>query len=336
MLATREILRGERILAEQALLTLPPLPADMIHVKHFLSEGVIMNGRETVNTVFNSLPEDTKAVLRGLVHRNRTVLSIVAKNCFTHEKRTEQGILVTVVRVYNEISRINHSCQANAVVAWNERLQQGTVHALKNIPSGAEILVNYTADVTGSLRTGALRRASLEKHYDFGCTCSACRRVATRGRSGPNRDDDDRRRRAKVIYDQLFFEVNVREEQPDEGVEDIRLGQIALLDQYINLLKEIGLHELQVNAFEARAQYHEQGAHLAKLGIAQDADAQGNGPGEYTHTRRALEDWRRKLWTETRLYGQDHPDTQETARIVTDCESLLARLPSPQTPFGFP
>lgn len=40
------------------------------------------------------------------------------------------------MRVYDDISRVNHSCQPNAVVDCNEELQKGSLHAMVDVAEG--------------------------------------------------------------------------------------------------------------------------------------------------------------------------------------------------------
>ena len=45
--------------------------------------------------------------------------------------------------IFLDASRVNHSCNQNAYHAWNEPLQQLTVHAIKDIAKGEEITICY-------------------------------------------------------------------------------------------------------------------------------------------------------------------------------------------------
>ncbi len=83
-------------------------------------------------------------------------------------------------------ARFNHSCIPNASFAWNARLEKITVHAIVEIPVGAQIKLSYERPY----QTTSSRRAKLAA-YGFTCSCIAC--------SSSTPDSDMRRTRMVVL-----------------------------------------------------------------------------------------------------------------------------------------
>ncbi|KAF2835421.1 SET domain-containing protein [Patellaria atrata CBS 101060] len=71
--------------------------------------------------------------------------------------------------VFPTAARCNHSCVPNACFAWNERLGAETVHAVRDLEMGEEVLVSYCY----VLHARDLRRWEL-RGYGFECECEVC------------------------------------------------------------------------------------------------------------------------------------------------------------------
>lgn len=75
------------------------------------------------------------------------------------------------------------------------------------------------------------------------------------------------------------MEVDIEPEAPEEEVEQTRVQQIDRLGRYIDTLKHLELRDFKLaDAYEARAQYHEQGAFVLAEGVDQAPDARGIDP----------------------------------------------------------
>ncbi|RFN50422.1 set domain-containing protein 5 [Fusarium flagelliforme] len=79
------------------------------------------------------------------------------------------GSGATVGAIYPTICFINHSCCANAHNSWNERLEQETINAIRDIEPGEEITIPY--DHGGPSTT---RRPWLKEKFGFDCSCQLC------------------------------------------------------------------------------------------------------------------------------------------------------------------
>lgn len=67
-------------------------------------------------------------------------------------------------------SRINHSCEPNAVHIWNERTNKKDIIALKDIKAGEEVTIAYIEP----LQSKQSRQLVLLECYGFECQCEVC------------------------------------------------------------------------------------------------------------------------------------------------------------------
>lgn len=166
MLATRAIERGERIIAE------PPL---------FAMDGI----RGSDLGQFGSSIEQVESAWAEMTRDEQTRFMALT-NCFEHDPTRPKylkdplfGRIQTntweagetyAVAVFDNISRINHSCRGNATYYWNKLLLHGLVFATRDIGVGEEILFNYGH--AGC--TVEERQKNLKRRYDFTCKCDIC------------------------------------------------------------------------------------------------------------------------------------------------------------------
>ncbi|KAK3823217.1 MAG: hypothetical protein J3Q66DRAFT_310048 [Benniella sp.] len=151
MFATRNIKRGECIIAESPLL----------YVRH--------NSSMTGNT----------AAVEALSKKNKKYFYAL-HNAFADELSQDAGIIRTNAlplgpesldgAVYRVISRINHSCAPNANQNWNARTNKEYIYAIKDIPEDSEILITYTS----LMMTRAGRQKDLQEKFRFTCRCEVC------------------------------------------------------------------------------------------------------------------------------------------------------------------
>ena len=71
--------------------------------------------------------------------------------------------------IYTTACLINHSCIPNAHNNWNEGSQHETIHAIKDILVGEEILISYVVDELSQARQRKLRES-----FGFQCSCELC------------------------------------------------------------------------------------------------------------------------------------------------------------------
>lgn len=144
--ATRDIAKGELILAEKPLL--------QIELAHYIAEDV--------EAAFNQLPKDKKEIYMGLASAHgqdparypsatssevrdrrertrireqhearigdeKTVLSV----CITNAMQVEDG-----AGIFEIASRFNHECVPGACFSWDEEQKIETIHAVRDIVEG--------------------------------------------------------------------------------------------------------------------------------------------------------------------------------------------------------
>jgi hypothetical protein len=203
--AWRDIPRGTRIISEKPLFSIPQ------------TDGC---SPSDIQAPFEKLSSQDKSSFFDLHDANvpncSRVVSIFRTNCM------DQGDGAGIFLV---ISRINHSCLPNAHFSFNENTNEQTIHAIKDIKGGEEILISYSK----SFHTATERHEQLEQ-YAFQCTCEACEPKTSFWRNS------DRRRRRMfqcdqdiAIWDQMSGSAALltRKPHPMGAIEDL----IELLEQ---------------------------------------------------------------------------------------------------------
>ncbi|KAF4617399.1 hypothetical protein D9613_006017 [Agrocybe pediades] len=97
------------------------------------------------------------------------------------------------VGIFPTMARLNHGCSSafNVVYSWRDDEEVLVVYALKAIKEGQELLTTYL----DSKKPRAERRAFLNKHYGFNCTCSVCSLPDKLSKAS-----DDRLTKIKALY----------------------------------------------------------------------------------------------------------------------------------------
>lgn len=154
-IATREIKRGTRILADDPLMVVPHgnyVPPD-------------------IQNAFDQLTDDQKALYLSLADGQPRAekdkagdgpspLSIFRINCMEWNNGAA---------VFPNAARFNHSCIPNATFSWHSAIGKEVVHAIEDIAEGEEIMLTYC----GMTSDRTVRKWLLE-HYGFVCDCRAC------------------------------------------------------------------------------------------------------------------------------------------------------------------
>ncbi|KAK1545555.1 TPR domain-containing protein [Colletotrichum paranaense] len=168
--ASRPILTGQRILTDQALLTITSSDSNSI-----LRQAQLLSttGRDSLlslstnpskSSIFSwlesiwrskSAPQDTVS--------NHTILNIFRNNNFNIGNQTQA--------LFPQVARLNHSCVPNAQGNFNKDLNAFTIHATRNIEPEEEITISYLDEHLGLRQS---RQTALHDGYGFTCGCSAC------------------------------------------------------------------------------------------------------------------------------------------------------------------
>jgi hypothetical protein len=158
LVATEDIPKGTRILSEKPVITTPRLQLDDQSLKSHISQQVDALSevqRKAFLSLHNLYPYQNIA---------EQSVGIIRTNGLLIETNGIAG------GVFLEACRINHSCDNNAQKNWNERIEQHTVQALRDIPKGEEITIYYLGHDTNRKE----RQDKLQQKFGFICSCRLC------------------------------------------------------------------------------------------------------------------------------------------------------------------
>ncbi|KAK7696764.1 hypothetical protein SLS64_014235 [Diaporthe eres] len=175
LIANRKIHKGERVIAEDAILALP------IHAHLELPPD---RRRHFYDMVLENLPSEAKNEFLSQVGDD--VTTVIDRNGFEiHTGRDDDA--VRYVGAFPEQALINHDCRPKSVLYLPLKIDQnshlaglslayhfrGMTHittAVRDIDAGVELSLSYI-DVTLPLRH---RQTRLNALWNFNCTCKAC------------------------------------------------------------------------------------------------------------------------------------------------------------------
>jgi hypothetical protein len=156
VVAIRTIARGEPIFVEKPLIRLTPEIGGAIE-KWYGDPDI---ARVALSTLSRSGPSKTK-----LTYFDKDLDPVICTNSFTLS--CVDGAFHSFV--FRKISRLNHSCEPNAVFVWDPDTETATVSATRTIATGAEVLINY-----GAKGSRDDRQRHLKKCFGFDCECPRC------------------------------------------------------------------------------------------------------------------------------------------------------------------
>ncbi|PPQ66612.1 hypothetical protein CVT26_009373 [Gymnopilus dilepis] len=161
-IATRDIKQGELVLREGPLFTIPKAikgnPTEPIMQK------IIQLTGEEQEAFFNLSYVNFPEHLSPQAHVAQLALAIFQTNAVSTGPEE--------VGIFPSMARLNHGCSSafNVVYMWRPEEQSLVVHALKDVKKGEELITTYT----NTKKTRDQRRAFLQQHYGFHCTCAVC------------------------------------------------------------------------------------------------------------------------------------------------------------------
>ncbi|KAF5019475.1 hypothetical protein F66182_8514 [Fusarium sp. NRRL 66182] len=214
LVATKTILRGDRILAE----------APAIIVQDFLDGSATAD--EVTNKVLrkvDSLTPDETAMYFSLANAKpeHGAWGIFTTNALPY------GPGELDCCIFKNSSRLLHSCAKNAHHHWNVALQKLTVHAIEDIPVGQEITINY-CDVRQSRIE---RQFELFDKFRFECTCRLCSLTEQR------LDESDER--LELAFKFHLLSVNDTEKHTVSFLRSLHAARA-----YMDLLRQEGLFDV--------------------------------------------------------------------------------------------
>ena len=161
--------------------------------------------------------------------------------------------------VYRTISRINHSCLPNVCYSFDSSSGRGSIHAIRDIPNGAELLNSYIP----LLAPASERKQYLATNFGFACDCRACRsaysssdvyRLKTPGGISTRMRSDERRCELKRLKDQVERDVGALQGGADGGSDALLTAVDRANHRRLELLGEedIATPDLVLNVLESQ------------------------------------------------------------------------------------
>ncbi|KAG6026458.1 hypothetical protein E4U19_002583 [Claviceps sp. Clav32 group G5] len=185
LVATRDIPKGTRILAEQPLITLPAkLTGEKVPELLYRQWGSVnIDQRIAYLSLHNKFAD-------GIKKGGSQFIGIFSSNCREFGRGDKVGIFL-------ETSRINHDCESNAEEEWNPNIKRHTVHAIRDIHAGEEITILYTAYHD----TRTTEQRAFQKEHHFVCSCRTCNLPAEQ------REERDRKLLQIINLSKVFHET---------------------------------------------------------------------------------------------------------------------------------
>ncbi|KAI0742737.1 hypothetical protein C8Q80DRAFT_1190521 [Daedaleopsis nitida] len=166
VVATTDIARGQTIMRERPLLlhpaVIPAKVAGNVDVYEYMVDSMRPENKEAVYALKNAKGPEWHSHTKGIMDTN----SFGGFNA----PAPGYGSGITYVALGRDISRINHSCVANAMWLWNFDTLTLTVTAHTPIRAGEEVTIGYDEAESPHSR----RREVLRRRYKFDCKCPAC------------------------------------------------------------------------------------------------------------------------------------------------------------------
>ena len=188
--ATRDIRRGDLILSEKPIISIPDIDNAPVPLKHIYIEAAVQNLSPTHLDNYLSLHNS---------HNNCSCFLRPLSGIFSTNSFGVSGSAGICLRA----SRFNHSCSPNARFTFNSNTGDLRIYALGTIPRGEEIFIAYIS--TNDLLSRGLyrsprrsRQATLRNMYHFTCQCSVCSLS-----EAESKVSDARRQRIFAIWESL-------------------------------------------------------------------------------------------------------------------------------------
>ncbi|KAK6345843.1 hypothetical protein TWF730_010186 [Orbilia blumenaviensis] len=239
--ATALIPLGTRLFCEESIILLPD---DAGHVELYaavkklgkeeqeLFWGLAASTKagkdvEWIDILRRECDEDISSTFNDLVEAHEHAWSIYETNRFTCKSLDGQS---KSLGIFPHSARLNHSCSPNVFHRYNPVINRLTIHALRDINIGEELLTSYI-DIC---HPTVVRRQYL-KHWGFRCRCSAC--------DSPDDDEDYRRKRIEDLFVKLGKrEIKMVKNERNWPVKEYERS-LAIVVKCIKLLEKEGMEE---------------------------------------------------------------------------------------------
>ncbi|GAM83378.1 hypothetical protein ANO11243_013650 [Dothideomycetidae sp. 11243] len=192
--------------------------------------------------------------------------------------------------MFPRAARLNHSCSPNVFHRHNHRINRLTIHALKDIPAGAELCTSYIDIVHPTAE-----RRRLLRHWGFKCGCTQCRSHSA--------SSELRRTKLEDAFSRVRRDAAARSQRSQIPKWDYARALDAL-EAVLGLMAEEGLDETDTSA--------------EVLGLAVDCALALGWAGQ-------ARDWAAQaLEVEARSLGEDSEEWQVARERLREAEAAFS------------
>lgn len=228
---------------------------------------------------------DDDAAFEDLVEAHESALAIYETNRFT--VRTSSGS-DHHMGMFPNAARLNHSCRPNVFHRFNTHLGRLTIHALRDIRPGEELLTSYI-----DICAATPERRRVLRHWGFKCLCTLCK--------AKNSEQEWRRKRLAELMGKMKRAEARRTEESWQQWDFAKALGVA--EEVIRLMEEEGLEESDTlgEAYGTAADYaieigwHDTAIRWAEKALAIERKCCGEDSPEYDKARLLLEYARKDL-----------------------------------------
>ncbi|KAF3938630.1 hypothetical protein ABW19_dt0203004 [Dactylella cylindrospora] len=238
--ATTRIPSGTRLFCEEPLVILPDeaghldlhgavkaLPGD----KQTLYWNLAASSKPSKNVAWidalrAASEEDASDIFNTIVEEYELAWSIYETNRFTCWYANG----IKMLGIFPMSARLNHSCAPNVFHRYNPFINRLTVHALRDIEPGEELLTSYI-----DICHPTVVRRQLLKHWGFRCRCTAC--------DSPDDEEDYRRKRLEDLFQKINNREKKRAKNESKWTEKDYERSLAIVVKTIRLLEKEGMEE---------------------------------------------------------------------------------------------
>ena len=133
MQALQPLFSGDEIIAEPLMQGLLVALRQVYVDDRILHATGAASARDDMDKLYNQWSAQKQQTFNVLHNTKNTILDRWATNAFGITLPGPDGLEYHHLFLFNNISRANHSCQPNAVWAWDPQRSVGTLHALRTI-----------------------------------------------------------------------------------------------------------------------------------------------------------------------------------------------------------
>lgn len=314
---------GDEILSEPSLAYLRISLHDFIDQAQLLNPDSLYCGKQSLQQMRDELPTAKRNKLDGLFNKHGPsgIVGIAATNCFTEEE--EDGAYKHLpLRLYEKISRVNHSCQPNAIVSSNPKEEKAFLRALRPIAAGDEITTLYLPQESISLNGRTARRAELQQNFNFECECEVC------SLENPERTANDRLRgQAQREYNSINQPYPEFTSNRHQNL--LRTRKLDEAESLVHHLKQLEIVDTRLSGAHFKlAQLHRDMYIMAgnyTRANRTHCDGCRDNEGRKHHLNRAFQALTEALTIDIRAHGLGHPEVEQVSSALQEVVQDLGR-----------